>query len=75
MSAPLPRQPTDVAVSGSGTVYLFHLLTETARHWVDCHVAEDRQTLGAALAVEHRYVADLAYGMRTDGLRLIVEAF
>jgi hypothetical protein len=75
MSAVILRQETDVAISGSGTIYLFHLLTEAARDWVDGHVSEDRQVFGTALAVEHRYVADLAQGMRADGLGVTVEAF
>jgi hypothetical protein len=32
-------------------------------------------TLASALAVEHRYVADLAQGMRADGLGVTVEVF
>jgi hypothetical protein len=75
MSAVILRQETDVAISGSGTIYLFYLLTEAARDWVDGHVSEDRQMFGTALAVEHRYVADLAQGMRADGLGVTVEVF
>ncbi len=75
MSARILRPQTDVAISGSGTIYLFHLLTETACDWMDWHVSEDRQMLGAALAVEHRYVADIVQGMRADGLSVTVEAF
>ena len=58
----------DVCLTGGGTVYLFQLLTPEAHQWVDDHVNSDRQMLGNGLAVEHRYVAALAAGMRTDGL-------
>lgn len=58
----------DVRITGGGTVYLFLLLTDQARTWVDEHVSPDRQMLGAGLAVEHRYAAALAAGMQTDGL-------
>ncbi|MDP9226674.1 MAG: hypothetical protein M3P18_23105 [Actinomycetota bacterium] len=51
-----------MTISRSGAIDLFHLLTETARDWMDCHGSEDRQTLGVALAVEHRYVADFGAG-------------
>lgn len=73
MSVVILWPETDVTLSGSGSVYLFHLLTEAARDWVDTHVSTDRQMFGAALAVEHRYVADLAQGMRADGLSVTVE--
>lgn len=50
MSAPILPQRSDVTVSAPGTVYLSQLLTKTARDWVDCHVSEDRQTLGGRSA-------------------------
>jgi acyl CoA:acetate/3-ketoacid CoA transferase alpha subunit len=58
----------DVSITGGGTVYLFELLTEDARAWVDEHVSADRQMLGRGLAVEHRYAAALAEGMQAAGL-------
>lgn len=70
MSAVILRQKTDVAISGSGTIYLFHLLTDAARAWVDEHVSAERQMLGRGLAVEHRYAAALAAGMQADGLTI-----
>jgi hypothetical protein len=60
--------PADVRVAGGGTVSLFLLLTAEAHLWVEEHVSEDRQMLGAGLAVEHRYAANLAAGMQADGL-------
>jgi hypothetical protein len=68
MSALPVRQHADVKVSGSGTIYLFHLLSDTAADWVACYVSEDRQMFGASLAVEHRFVAALVHGMVSDGL-------
>lgn len=73
MSVVILRPETDVTLSGSGSVYLFHLLTEAARDWVDTYVSTDREMFGGALAVEHRYVADLALGMRAGGLSVTVE--
>jgi hypothetical protein len=75
MSAVILRQETDVAISGSGTIYLFHLLTHGAQDWVEAHVSDDRQMLGTALVVEHRYVADIEQAMRADGLGVTVEVF
>lgn len=64
------RTEPDVAISGGGTVYLFHLITPLAQAWVDEHVNADRQMFGDAVAVEHRYAAALAVGMQRDGLVL-----
>lgn len=64
------HQP-DVIVSNEGTVVLFRPMTKRARAWVDGNVqAEPWQWFGDALVVEHRYAADLAQGMRDDGLLL-----
>ena len=63
----------DVSITGGGTVYLFELLTENARAWVNENVSADRQMLGRGLAVEHRYVAALAAGMQAGGLFVSVE--
>jgi hypothetical protein len=58
----------DVTLTGGGSVYLLILHTAIAREWVDAHVSSDRQMLGAALAVEHRFVGDILEGMQQDGL-------
>jgi hypothetical protein len=60
----------DVSITGGGTVYLFALLTEKARAWVNEHVSAERQMLGRGLAVEHRYAAALAAGMQAAGLTI-----
>ena len=58
----------DVYITGGGNVFLFLLRTPAAHHWVDENVSDDRQMLGNGLAVEARFVVDLAAGMRDDGL-------
>lgn len=58
----------DVEIIGGGSLYLFLLLTEQAREWVEECVSPDRRMLGSGLAVEHRYAAALAEGMQADGL-------
>ena len=58
----------DFEVSGGGTVYLLRPLTDAAREWVAEHIPEDAQYLGDAVAVEHRYIADIVSGIRNDGL-------
>ena len=63
----------DVRVVGGETVFLFLLLSEHARRWVEEHVSPDRQFLGHGLAVEHCYEPSLAAGMQEDGLVLTCE--
>jgi hypothetical protein len=58
----------DVRISNHGSIFLFDLLTDAARAWVDANVAGEAMFFGGALAVEHRFAADLASGMAADGL-------
>ena len=58
----------DVKVENHGTLFLFRLLTDAARDWVEAHVDPEAQWFGGALVVEHRYARDLAQGMLDDGL-------
>jgi predicted thioesterase len=68
MSQIRKRTIADFLVTGGGTVYLLHPLTDAAREWVAEHLPEDAQRLGNAIAVEHRYIRDIVYGARHDGL-------
>lgn len=58
----------DVLVSGGGTLYLVESVSDTGAEWMDEHLPEDAQTLGRAVAVEHRYIDDIVAGMKADGL-------
>jgi predicted thioesterase len=58
----------DVLVSGSGTLYLVRSASKAGAEWMDEHLPEDAQTLGRAVAVEHRYIGDIVAGMQADGL-------
>lgn len=60
----------DVRIVGDGSVFLFVLLTDDAREWVDTFVSDDRLMFGGGIAVEHRYAASLAAGMQDAGLVL-----
>ncbi len=60
----------DVLVSCEGTIFLFTPITPRAKEWICASVQPDAQWLGASLAVEHRYAADLAAGMHEAGLTL-----
>jgi hypothetical protein len=67
-----PRR-VDVRITGGGAVFLFLLLTDAARAWVDAHVSDDHQMLGYGLAVEHRYALDLFVAMAEDGLMVVCD--
>jgi len=71
MTAPttnVPRnRPADFRISGGGTVYLFRPTTTEAYQHLEAHVGGDAQWVGFSLAVEHRYVEDLAARLRADG--------
>ncbi len=58
----------DFNVSGGGSLYLIHPLSEAARDWLRDNVEDGAQYLGRALAVEHRYIAALVDGMLSAGL-------
>lgn len=57
----------DFTVISGGTVYLVAPLTNAARTHLLEHVEQGAQWLGIALAVEHRYVADLVFALRDNG--------
>ena len=60
----------DISIENHGTLFLFRMNTPAAAEWVSQNVQEDAQFFGDALVVEHRYAADLAAGMREDGMVL-----
>jgi len=63
----------DFSIEGEGrfcTVYLLRPLTPAAFDWIEEHIPEDAQRLGAAIAVEHSYIGAIAEGIVADGLVL-----
>jgi hypothetical protein len=60
----------DLLVHGEGSVCLLRAVSRRGRRWIDEHVSDERQEWGGAIAVEHRYISDIARGARTDGLRV-----
>jgi hypothetical protein len=59
---------TDFYVEGGGTVYLLRPVSPAAFCWIEENLPEDRLTFGNAVAVEHRYIADIVRGAQADGL-------
>ncbi len=60
----------DVQIENHGSVFLVRPLTNAATAWLDENIDCEAQYFGGALVVEHRYIADIAEGMRADGLEV-----
>jgi hypothetical protein len=58
----------DFRVENHGSIYLLRPLTARARAWVENNLPEDAPAFGNAVAVEHRYIADIVTGAINDGL-------
>jgi hypothetical protein len=62
----------DILVDDRGSVFLLTPVTQLAKEWVKEHLnLEGWQWLGDAFAVEHRFVAALVDGMKSDGLKVV----
>ena len=59
---------TDIELQGKGSVWLMHTMTDRAEEWAEEHIQEDAQMLGSAIAIEHRYVPDIAIAALQAGL-------
>lgn len=51
------------------SVYLITPLTPECREWLKENVSEDALYLGPSLAVEHRYVETLIFGLQEHGFK------
>jgi hypothetical protein len=60
----------DVQFTNHGSIWLAQLLTEAAHDWVAANVSDEAQWFGPGLAIEARYVGDIAQGMADDGLQI-----
>jgi hypothetical protein len=58
---------TDYTFESHGSLWLCRPSTNDARAWLDDHVGDEAQWFGGALAVEPRYVVDLAAQLQNDG--------
>jgi hypothetical protein len=61
----------DFTLTGSGTVYLFCPLTQTARDWLArfCPAGGDHQYFADCLAIEARYVSNIVIQAAMAGLK------
>lgn len=58
----------DLKVENHGSIFLLRPVSSTGQDWIDEHVDPEAQTLGNAVAVEHRYIRDIVEGAMEDGL-------
>ena len=58
----------EFTVENHGAIFILTPHTEAGRDWADTHIPDDAQTVGASIAVEHRYIADIVRGIQGDGL-------
>ena len=63
-----PGEYADVLVHNCGTIFLFRRLTAAAQAWVADHLPADALQFGAAVVVEHRYIADIVMAATIAGL-------
>jgi hypothetical protein len=61
----------DFTVQNEGSIFLLHSHTQSANDWISEHIPDDAQFFGNAVAVEHRYIADIVAGIQSDGLEVL----
>ena len=66
----LEEKDPDFRLTNHGTIFLLLPLNATAEDWLTEHISEDAQYLGNAVAIEHRFVADITTGIEADGLTI-----
>ena len=60
----------DFEISSGGTVYLHLPLMHEAHEWVAAHLPADARRLGDPVAIEWRYIEEVAGGAIANGLRV-----
>lgn len=70
MQGTFQKTEGDAFVENHGSIFLVRPVSAFAVEWLRENVAEESTWFGNALAVEHRYVGDLAEGMKSDGFVL-----
>jgi hypothetical protein len=67
---------TDFTLIGEGpmtSVYLLRPNSPEAEQWIEEHIPDDAPTMGNAIAVEHRFIADIVEGIEGDGLTVGID--
>jgi hypothetical protein len=63
-------KPADLGVQDEGSIVLLHPLNDDAEKWIETNLPDVQpwQRFGLAIAVEHRFIADIVEGIRADGM-------
>jgi len=65
------NRKADLVFENHFSLFLIRPVSPVGERWLDSHIEGDVQTLGNAIAVEPRYVADIFSGATNDGLKCI----
>ena len=60
----------DFTLENHGSIMLLRPLTGAAQDWVDDHIPDEAMAWGDAIAIEPRYIEDIADGIIDDGLSI-----
>lgn len=60
----------DFTIADEGTIYILTPHTKAAREWVAEKISQGHQEFCGGVVVEHRYILDIAEGIRGDGLSI-----
>ncbi len=58
----------DFLVYGGGSLYMLLPKSDAGKAWAQEHLPEDAQSLGRAIAIEHRYIGPILDGINDAGL-------
>lgn len=58
----------DLQYENHGTIFLLFAASKAGREWIEANLPKDAMTLGSAVVVEHRFIANIAAGAMADGL-------
>ena len=68
-SEPSLQPPADILVENHGSVFLLRPVSSVGQAWLQENViGEETQLFGNAVVCEPRYVADIVFGARGEGL-------
>jgi hypothetical protein len=72
-SEPSEQPPADILVENHNSVFLLRPNTLAGQSWLQENViGEETQLFGNAVVCEPRYVADVVFGARGEGLLVVV---
>ena len=67
------RNQPDFTILVDGSIFLLTPLSESARDWIEQNIGKDNgfQPWWPTVVIEHRYVADILEGIRSDGMVIV----